>query len=146
MADEEVTPSIVWRTLSIECADADATAEFYSHLLGWEVDRRGDVDAETGRSGWVTLRNPERGPVLAFGAKKAYVPPVWPQEQGEQAMMMHFEVGVDDVEASVAQCVRAGGSVASWQPPDRDPAELRVMLDPAGHPLCLFRMDNPRER
>jgi hypothetical protein len=32
----------------------------------------------------------------------------------------------------------AGGVLASWQPPDRDPAGLRIMLDPAGHPLCLF--------
>jgi hypothetical protein len=51
--------------------------------------------------------------------------------------MMHFEVGVDDLVAAVELVVRAGGRVAPTQPRDRDPNELRVMLDPAGHPLCL---------
>lgn len=83
---------------------------------------------------------------LAFGTNDFYQPPIWPEQPGEQIMMMHFEVGVDDVEASVARALAAGGSVAPWQPPNRDPANLRVMLDPAGHPLCLFHMADPNEK
>ena len=55
-----------------------------------------------------------------------------------QAKMMHFEVLVDDLEAAVAVALTAGGSEVANQPPDRDPLRLRVMLDPAGHPFCLF--------
>ena len=122
----------------MECADADAMATFYSGLLGWDVQDRGDVDPESGRSGWVRLRSPTGHIALAFGADPAYVSPVWPRRPGEQTMMMHFEVAVADVQASVDRAVAAGGRVAAWQPPDRDPAALTVMLDPAGHPLCLF--------
>ncbi|MHB1853548.1 MAG: VOC family protein [Acidimicrobiales bacterium] len=45
---------------------------------------------------------------------------------------------VDDLEAAVAAALEAGGTEAEWQPPDRDPHRIRIMLDPAGHPLCLF--------
>jgi hypothetical protein len=51
--------------------------------------------------------------------------------------MMHFEVEVNDLDAAVLTVIEAGGSEASPQPADRDPGELRVMLDPAGHPFCL---------
>lgn len=52
--------------------------------------------------------------------------------------MLHFEILVNDVGAAVELVVRAGGRQAPYQPPTRDPRGLRVMLDPAGHPFCLF--------
>ncbi|HZC27009.1 MAG TPA: VOC family protein [Actinopolymorphaceae bacterium] len=131
-------PSIQWRTLSIDCADADLMADFYSRLLGWEIARRGGSNPETGGSGWVTLSNPAGGVALAFGSAGWYEPPVWPEEPGALAKMMHFEIGVDDLDASVALVVDAGGRVAPHQPDDRDQDALRIMLDPAGHPFCLF--------
>jgi hypothetical protein len=67
-----------------------------------------------------------------------YEPPTWPERPDEQAKMLHFEVEVDDLEAAVATALGAGGTEAPWQPPDRDRERIRVMLDPAGHPLCLF--------
>jgi hypothetical protein len=51
--------------------------------------------------------------------------------------MFHFEVRVDDLEEAVALALELGGSEAPWQPPNRNRDRLRVMLDPAGHPLCL---------
>jgi catechol 2,3-dioxygenase-like lactoylglutathione lyase family enzyme len=131
-------PSIQLRRLSIDCSDADQMAEFYSRLLGWKIERRGDHNPRTGGSGWATLGNPEGGAGLAFGASEWYEPPVWPEEPGAQAKMMHFEIGVDDLEASVDLVIAAGGRVAPHQPPDRDPNTMRVMLDPSGHPFCLF--------
>lgn len=136
MPDE---PAINWRTLSIMCADADRTATFYSQLLGWDIDRRGGIDAETGHSRWVTLRNPANGIRLAFSRTDSYQAPVWPEEPDRQAMMMHMEIAVSDVPAATDRAIAAGGTVAPWQPPDRDPNELRVVLDPSGHPLCLFQ-------
>lgn len=138
MTTDPVGPTIQWRTLSMECADADAMATFYTGLLRWEVNDRGDIDPGTGRSGWARLRNPSGGIALAFGASADYRPPTWPGLPDEPTMMMHVEIAVDDVQASVDRAVLAGGTTASWQPPDRDPAGLRVILDPAGHPLCLF--------
>src|SRR5882724_359664 len=117
MVDHQHGPTIVWRTLSMQCADADAMARFYSELFGWEITGRGEVDPATGRSRWVKLWNPSDGVCLAFGGVDFYQAPAWPEQPGEQIMMMHFEVGVDDVEASVARALAAGGSVAPWQPP-----------------------------
>ena len=53
-------------------------------------------------------------------------------------MMMHFEIEAPDVPAAVAHATSLGATEAGWQPPDRDQATLRVMLDPAGHPFCLW--------
>jgi hypothetical protein len=52
----------------------------------------------------------------------------------DQQMMMHLEVMVDDLDAAVAHAVAAGATVADYQPQDT----VRVCLDPAGHPFCLW--------
>jgi hypothetical protein len=84
------------------------------------------------------LRNPEGGIGMNIQAEEAYAPPVWPERPGHQAKMMHFEVMVDDLDAAVRIVLDWGGSEAPHQPTDRDRTRLRVMLDPAGHPFCLF--------
>lgn len=49
-------------------------------------------------------------------------------------MMTHLDIGVDDPDAGAARAIDAGATIAEVQPqPD-----VRVMLDPAGHPFCLF--------
>jgi hypothetical protein len=75
---------------------------------------------------------------IEFAGSADYRRPVWPNAGGEQQMMMHLDVEVDDLEAAVATVIDAGGSEAPWQPPNRDRTRRRVVLDPAGHPLCLF--------
>ena len=67
-----------------------------------------------------------------------YEPPVWPEQPGHQAKMMHLEVLVKDLEAAVQLVLECGGNEALHQPADRDRTRLRIMLDPAGHPFCLF--------
>jgi predicted enzyme related to lactoylglutathione lyase len=52
--------------------------------------------------------------------------------------MMHFEIEVSDVAAAAARATSLGATQADPQPTDRDPALLRVMVDPAGHPFCLW--------
>jgi catechol 2,3-dioxygenase-like lactoylglutathione lyase family enzyme len=121
---------IRWTGVCIDCHDARAVARFYSALFGWEITTDGP--------GWCQLRPPDGGVGLNVQADPAYVPPVWPEEPGEQQKMLHFEVLVDDLEAAVARTIDAGGRQAPWQPPDRNPAGIRIMLDPAGHPFCLF--------
>ena len=48
--------------------------------------------------------------------------------------MLHFEIQVDDLEGAVEHAVSLGARVADYQPQ----ANVRVLLDPAGHPFCLF--------
>jgi catechol 2,3-dioxygenase-like lactoylglutathione lyase family enzyme len=125
----------------IDCADADELAAFYGRLLGWEITGRDADDSRAGGSGWIGMANPDGGIGLSFQAEEWYHPPVWPEESGAQAKMLHFEIAVDDLDAAVEVVVAAGGRVAPHQPEDRDHAELRVMLDPAGHPFCLCTGD-----
>lgn len=134
---QDALRSIRWEGVCMDCADADEMAEFYCRLLGWEVAFRDTPTTRQGGSGWVSLRNPAGGTGLSFQAEEWYQPPVWPEEPGAQTKMIHFEITVDDLEDAVAQAVAAGARVAPHQPSDRAKDELRVMLDPAGHPFCL---------
>jgi catechol 2,3-dioxygenase-like lactoylglutathione lyase family enzyme len=134
-------PTFHWGGVCIDCADAEELAEFYSRLLGWEITARDTPATRKGGSGWISLRDPAGGVALSFQAEEWYQPPVWPEEADAQAKMLHFEIAVDDLEAAVAYAITAGGRVAPHQPADRDQDQLRVMLDPAGHPFCLFTRD-----
>lgn len=116
--------------MAIDCADAPPVARFYERLLGFEVRELGPR--------WAQLFDPAGGVHLNIQAEEWYQAPTWPEQQGELTKMMHFEVEVDDVEAAVALAIEAGGTEAPWQPPTRDPSRIRIVLDPAGHPLCLF--------
>lgn len=60
--------------------------------------------------------------------------PVWPTVQGAPQMSMHLDIEVDDLDAAVAHAVEVGAELATHQPQDT----VRVMLDPAGHPFCLY--------
>jgi catechol 2,3-dioxygenase-like lactoylglutathione lyase family enzyme len=120
-----------WVGLAIDCADAGPVARFYERLLGFEV---GDFSPPH----WAQLWDPEGGVHLNIQGEARYERPTWPERPGEQAKMLHLEVQVEDLDAAVALAVGSGGSEAPWQPPDRDRARIRVVLDPAGHPLCLF--------
>ena len=120
-----VQPSFHVGAVNMDCADAAVMADFYSQLLGWDVAWR-DHD-------FVVLREPNGGTTLSFQQEAWYAPPVWPERPGEQTKMMHLDVKVDDLDAAVAHAISVGGRLAEHQPrPD-----LRIMLDPAGHPFCL---------
>lgn len=106
--------------------DARALAEFYRGLLGW------DVVAD--EPDWVKLAPPEGGMGLSFQTEAGHVPPVWPAEPGEQQMMMHLDIRVEDLDAVGARAVETGARLADFQPQEG----VRVYFDPAGHPFCLF--------
>jgi catechol 2,3-dioxygenase-like lactoylglutathione lyase family enzyme len=106
--------------------DPQALGAFYARLLGWTVVKNEPV--------WVMVRPPAGGTGLSFQHEKDYVPPVWPPTPGEQQMMSHLDIAVEDLEAGVAWAVDAGARLAEYQPQEH----VRVMLDPAGHPFCLF--------
>ena len=114
----------------IDCADAEALAAFYVRLFGWEV--------VAGGGNWIKVADPAGGVELNFQAEEWYEPPVWPERPGALTKMLHFEVETDDVPAAVTYALSVGARQAEPQPEGRDPATLRVMLDPAGHPFCLW--------
>jgi hypothetical protein len=118
--------------IAIDCEWAEPVARFYEGLLGFEIRDLGPG----GR--WAQLFNPGGGIHLNIQGDPGYRPPTWPEQPGELTKMLHFEVQVDELERAVERAIELGGSEAAWQPPDRDQRRLRVMLDHAGHPLCLF--------
>ena len=126
-ADPRARSIARWTGVCIDCADAEELADFYGQLLGWEVtDRDGH--------GWIAMRDPAGGVGLLFQSEAAYRPPQWPEQAGGQDKMLHFEIKVDDLDRTVAHAVALGARVADHQPQPR----VRVMLDPAGHPFCLY--------
>ncbi len=124
------TPRLRFTTTTLSTRDTRRLAAFYEALLGWE--RRADSPD------WVVLRAPgdddRTGHALGFHEDVAYEPPVWPSRVGEQLMIAHMEIATTDVESAVAHAIACGARLAEVQPQD----DVRVMLDPDGHPFCLF--------
>lgn len=126
-----MTASNRWVGVAIDCLDVGPVARFYEQLLGFEMRSFEPPH-------WAQLFDPAGGVHLNVQGEPKYETPVWPEQPGDQQKMMHFEVEVDDLGAAVAVALAAGGTEAPWQPPDRNRERIRIMLDPAGHPLCLF--------
>jgi catechol 2,3-dioxygenase-like lactoylglutathione lyase family enzyme len=80
------------------------------------------------------LRPPTGGTGLSFQYEPDYAPPIWPTAPGEQQMTLHLDIAVDNLEDGVARAREAGAVLADHQPQNH----VRVMLDPDGHPFCLF--------
>ncbi len=119
----------MWWGPAIEAPDPAALAAFYSRLLSWPVVHAGP--------GTAIVKPPQDSVFLVFQLTEDYVPPVWPPARGQQRTMMHLDIQVEDLDAAVADAVALGARVAEFQPQDN----VRVLLDPAGHPFCLCRDD-----
>jgi catechol 2,3-dioxygenase-like lactoylglutathione lyase family enzyme len=113
-------------TVNIGAPDTTALARFYERLLGWTLA----VD----EPGWAVVRNPAGGVSLAFQLEQDHVRPSWPARTGDQQMQQHLEIRVDDLDGAVAHARECGATVAQFQPQN----DVRVCLDPAGHPFCLW--------
>ncbi len=124
-----MTARLELTTINIGAPDPTALAHFYQRLLGY------DIAAE--EPDWVIMRPPGAGLPLSFQHEPHYVRPVWPALAGDHNMMMHLEIWTDDMDGAVAHAEACGATVAELQPQD----EVRVMLDPAGHPFCLWLGD-----
>ncbi len=119
----------MWWGTAIEAPDPAALARFYSTLLGWPIGHE-----EPGTS---ILAAPEGSIYVVFQQASDYERPVWPTEPGRQRPMMHFDFQVGDLDAAVAEALALGAALAEHpsQP------NIRVLIDPAGHPFCLCRDD-----
>jgi hypothetical protein len=121
-----------WSDLSattIDAPDPHALARFYCALLGYEV--------RTDEPGWVTIGPPGEGTRLSFQHEPVYRRPTWPSQADQQQMMMHLDIEVRDLDEAGAHVANLGATLAEFQPQK----DVRVWLDPAGHPFCLWVRD-----
>lgn len=109
----------------VDAPDGPALGRFYADLLGWDLEVK-DEDA--------TLAPPDGVAYLAFQTERQYVRPVWPATAGAQQMMLHLDFEVTELEAAVAHALELGAELPDFQPQPN----VRVLLDPAGHPFCLY--------
>ena len=106
--------------IEIPATDLEHSAQFYEHLFGWQIKRRGDgpiaFDDSVGEvSGhWVPGRPPSTEPSLLFY--------IW----------------VDSVAEAIDRVPAHGGEIV--QPIGRDPGEITARFrDPAGNVIGLYQ-------
>lgn len=130
-------PSLRVTSVTIAAPDPHELAVFYSALLGWPVTSTDPPrPGFPSQDGWAQIR-PFDGAVgltLNFEYEAGYVSPVWPSVEGQQQLQTHLDIAVDDLSSAVAWAQQAGATLAAFQPQE----DVRVMLDPVGHPFCLF--------
>jgi catechol 2,3-dioxygenase-like lactoylglutathione lyase family enzyme len=119
-------PAMELTATVLDAPDPRELAGFYQRLLGWPLG--------TDEPDWVTLVPPEGSSGLSFQREPVYERPTWPAVRGRQQMMLHLDIEVDALEAAGAHAVAAGAVLAEFQPQD----DVRVYLDPVGHPFCLY--------
>ncbi|WP_420368642.1 VOC family protein [Curtobacterium sp. L1-20] len=122
-ADDPSMPTLSATVL--QSPDAIPLARFYGALTGWTVHE----DDPT----WARVR-PDDGPGISVQYEPAYVAPTWPGTTDAPGMQLHLDFEVQDLPGAVARAEELGASQASYQPQD----DVRVMLDPDGHPFCFF--------
>ena len=118
-----------WAQLSatvLDAPDPRALARFYCALLGYEV--------RTDEPEWVTIGQPGGSARLSFQYEPLYRRPTWPSRTDQQQMQTHLDIEVRDLDAAGAHVAELGATLAEFQPQK----DVRVWLDPAGHPFCLW--------
>jgi catechol-2,3-dioxygenase len=110
----------------LDAPDVAVLARFYSELRGWPIWKE-DADG-------AALDLGEGVAYLAIQHNPDYVRPEWPATTGSQQMMLHLDFEVTDLDEAVARALELGAELPEYQPQ----ADVRVLLDPAGHPFCLY--------
>ncbi|WJY39429.1 VOC family protein [Streptomyces sp. P9-2B-2] len=116
-------------TVNISASDPGVLARFYQQLLDWEIKAE--------EPDWILLKAADGGVGLAVQREENYIRPRWPAGPSDQQMMMHLEIRVDDLERAGAKAAALGATLADHQPQE----DVRVYIDPAGHPFCLWLAD-----
>ncbi|MGA9869535.1 MAG: VOC family protein [Rhodococcus sp. (in: high G+C Gram-positive bacteria)] len=116
-------PTIDMDYTVLDCPDTAALAEFYGHVLGWELARN-DGD-------WAVLQGP--GELrLAFQKAPDFNPLNWPSD----GIKIHLDLMVDDMDAAEQFVLGVGATKLEG---DQNHEGFRVYRDPAGHVFCLCR-------
>jgi catechol 2,3-dioxygenase-like lactoylglutathione lyase family enzyme len=123
--DTSARPRIGFDMVVLDTDDPPRMADFYTALLGWQVEGTEDD--------WITLRG-EGDARIAFQLALNHKPPTWPDNEVPQ--QLHFDFEVDDLDAASAYAISIGARPVEG-PEQSD--SFRVFLDPSGHPFCLCR-------
>jgi hypothetical protein len=118
-----------WFGVVLNSPDPQALAGFYQRLLGWTL-----YPSDDGSDFVALAPSEEAGYNLAFQREELYERPVWPASEGKPQMQLHLDLQVDDLDQAVAHAIEVGAELPEFQPQER----VRVMLDPDGHPVCLY--------
>jgi catechol 2,3-dioxygenase-like lactoylglutathione lyase family enzyme len=134
-------PPMAVTSVTIGAPDPRDLAAFYARLLGWPVTA--SEPARPGMppgDGWAQIRPPadQGGPTLNFEYEARFTRPVWPAADTGQNATQHLDIAVGDLDETVHWALETGAILADFQPQK----DVRVMLDPAGHPFCLFKDDS----
>ena len=116
-----------WWGVVLDAPDVAVLTRFYSELRGWPIWKQDDDDAALDLGEGVAYLSIQRNP--------DHVRPVRPAVPGRQQMMLHLDFEVTDLAAEVERAVGLGAEMPEHQPQD----DVRVLLDPAGHPFCLYK-------
>lgn len=130
-------PRIEATSVSISTDRPRELAHFYARLLGVEVaQEEGPRDGEPPEAGWAQLRPAEGRLRMTVNLEwdPLYEAPTWPSTARAQQPQAHLDLWVDDLDEAEAWALEAGARRHGIQPQ----AGVRVMLDPHGHPFCLF--------
>jgi len=116
-------PKISVQSVVLDTDDPRRLAEFYTALLGWEVESIED--------GWTTITGGSAGQ-MDFQLALNHKPPTWPDNAVPQ--QSHLDLDVDDLAkaAEYAESIGARRAASGDHAPD-----FIVFLDPSGHPFCL---------
>jgi catechol 2,3-dioxygenase-like lactoylglutathione lyase family enzyme len=139
VAVEHPTPRMC--QVVLDTTDARASAEFWRQLLGL-VYRPGHEPPPAGRDDvagrdWLNLFDPDGTPRLAFQQVSTLAATTWPDHRVPQQLHLDLTVdSVDELDAVHGRVLALGGELRLDRSDDPEP--LRVFVDPAGHPFCVF--------
>lgn len=123
-----MNPEIKLGNIMIDCSDERLLQQFYSKLLNWE---------QCMLYGKPAVKNSD-GIVLLFSQIPNYVPPVWPEKRNKQQKQMHFDFQVENLDEYVDKAKSLGAQLAEEQYGGQN---YITMIDPAGHPFCLCKLN-----
>jgi predicted enzyme related to lactoylglutathione lyase len=119
--------------ITIDCSNSKRAREFYANLMGWE---------RIVAFNCLAVKTDTAMTILFMETDIPYVPPIWPEEPGEQQKQMHFDFTVDDMQAAVEKAIRLGAVKATVQ---YDGIGCITMLDTEGHPFCFCKRQSESE-
>ncbi|MER7486354.1 VOC family protein [Streptomyces sp. NPDC126497] len=130
-----MAPAARFRSVVLDCPDPGELAVFYAAVAGGTPVEE-DPD-------WVVLQLPS-GPRLAFQRAPGHTPPKWPSaDHDSQQFHLDFDAGGtwEEVDAAEEKVLALGARVLDREDDERK--DFRVYADPAGHPFCLCRIEQP---
>jgi hypothetical protein len=126
----------------LDTTDVRALAEFYRQLLGF-VYRDGDDPPPPGQpdprgQDWLVIHDAAGSTRIAFQQVGDLPRSTWPEPGVAQQLHLDLSVPSKQVLDAQHQRVQELGATLRFDRSDDQEEPLRVYVDPAGHPFCIF--------